>query len=672
MLSFCSRLALGSVAAAIIALPPHFARAQAAPGATYTSLYSFGSSSTDCEQPYDALIQGTDGNFYGTTIYGGANNVGTVFKITPSGTKSTIYSFGATSTDGYEPVGGLVEGPDGNFYGTTYYGGANPGANGDGTVFKVTPSGIETTLYTFDTNVNDGVNPYAGLVLGTDGNFYGTTELDGTYGYGGVFKITPSGTETPLYSFGSVNSDGEYPYAGLVEGADGNFYGTTVYGGANPGPSNNGEGTVFKITPTGAETTIYSFGGTSDDGMNPYAALIKGSDGNFYGTTNSGGANNNNGTVFKITPSGTETPLYSFGNSSQDGESPAFVALVQGSDGSFYGTTYYGGANGDGTVFELSSTGTETTLYSFGSNGSDGINPGAGLVQGTDGDLYGTTELGGANSQGTVFKIAAPGSGVRFDFNGDARSDLIWYNTASGDVSTWFMDDQTVLAFNGSFASVAPSSGWQPVASADVNNDGWPDLFWWNENTGEISIWTMHGTSVVQYGSDFATIADTDWKPEAIADVSGNAYSVVFQNSATGDISRWTMQGQTVLGYGGTLASLGANSPWQIVGAPDLDGDGKSDLLFWNSATGEVSYWGTDLTNSQVLSFNGDIAQEADTSWHLVGSEDTDGDGHSDLVWWNASTGEVSRWLMSGTTVTSYGGDTAQEGDTTWQPTAIR
>ena len=219
---------------------------------------------------------------------------------------------------------------------------------------------------------------------------------------------------------------------------------------------------------------------------------------------------------------------------------------------------------------------------------------------------------------------------------------------------------------------LAPSSGWQPVASTDVNNDGWPDLLWWNSGTGEMSFWTLANQNVVQYGSDFATISDTDWKPEAIADVSGSAYSVVFQNSATGDISRWTMQGQTVLGYGGTLASLGANSPWQIVGAPDLDGDGKSDLLFWNSSTGEVSYWGCDLANSQVLSFNGDIAQEADTNWHLVGSEDTDGDGHADLVWWNASTGEVSRWLMNGTTVAQYGGDTAQETDTAWQPTAIR
>ncbi len=187
-----------------------------------------------------------------------------------------------------------------------------------------------------------------------------------------------------------------------------------------------------------------------------------------------------------------------------------------------------------------------------------------------------------------------------------------------------------------------------------------------------MSVWTMTNQNVVQYGADFATISGTNWMPVAIANENGPVYQLGFQNTATGDISRWSMQGESVLGYGTTIASLGPNSPWHVVGASDFDGDQKSDLLFWNSSTGEVSYWGCDLTNSQVLSFHGDIAQVANTDWHLVGSEGANGDGYSDLIWWNASTGELSYWLMNGTTVTSYGADFAQEGDTTWQPTAIR
>ncbi len=232
-------------------------------------------------------MQGSDGNFYGTAVVGGANGAGTVFKITPGGTLITLYSFGVS--DGQSPYGGLVQGSDGNFYGTTEFGGAN---NGNGTVFKITPRGTLTSLYSFAGS--DGANPHAGLVQGSDGNFYGTTEFGGTgqcaNRCGTVFKITPSGTLTTLYDF--AGSDGFKPQAGLVQGSDGNFYGTTTGGGAN-----NGKGTVFKITPSGTLTTLYSFAGS--DGAFPQAGLVQGSDGNFYGTTAGGGANFA-GTVFRL------------------------------------------------------------------------------------------------------------------------------------------------------------------------------------------------------------------------------------------------------------------------------------------------------------------------------------------------------------------------------------
>ena len=265
-----------------------------------------------------------------------------------------------------------------------------------------------------------------------------------------------------------------------------------------------------------------------------------------------------------------------------------------------------------------------------------------------------------------------PTASVRFDFNKDGHADLIWYNTVSGGISVWDMNDQSVLQYGATFTSLAPVSGWVPVAAPDANGDGYPDLLWWNENTGELSVWTLSNTTVTNYGGDFGQITDTNWKPVAVADNSGSSWTLVFQNTATGDLSRWLMKGTTVAQYGGTIYSLGAGSPDHVVGAPDLNGDGKSDLLFWNSQTGGVSWWGCDLTNSKVLSFNGDFAQISDTSWHLMGSEDTNGDGHSDLIWWNANSGIESRWLLNGTTVTQYGGASTQVTDTTWQPTAIR
>jgi len=249
-----------------------------------------------------------------------------------------------------------------------------------------------TTLHSFD--LTDGGNTYAGLVQATDGNLYGTTVGGGAKGDGTVFKITPSGTLMTLYSFCSKSgcTDGYFP-AGLVQATNGNFYGTTA----------GGHGTVFKVTPSGTLTTLHSFNGT--DGSSPRAGLVQATDGNFYGTTYSGGAKNI-GTVFKITPSGTLTTLHSFDLT--DGESPV-AALIQSTDGNLYGTTPPGGAHGDGTVFKITTSGTLTTLYSFCSKlgCTDGANPEAALVQDTNGTFYGTTRSGGAHAYGTVFSLSA-------------------------------------------------------------------------------------------------------------------------------------------------------------------------------------------------------------------------------------------------------------------------
>jgi uncharacterized repeat protein (TIGR03803 family) len=263
----------------------------------------------------------------------------------PAQTFKSLYSF--DSTDGANPYAGLVQGTDGNFYGTTYVG----GHNNYGTVFKITPSGKLTTLYSFcsKSSCADGARPYAGLVQGTNGDFYGTTGEGGGVGSGTVFKITPSGKLTTLHSFDG--KDGSGPYAALVQGANGDFYGTTLQGGAGTACTANC-GTVFEISPSGKPKTLYNFCFKSDctDGYYPSGALVRGANGDFYGTTREGGAHNL-GTVFKITPSGKLTTLWSFDGT--DGDQP-YAGLVQDTNGSFYGTTVLGGANGDGTVFSLS------------------------------------------------------------------------------------------------------------------------------------------------------------------------------------------------------------------------------------------------------------------------------------------------------------------------------
>ena len=350
-----------------------------APAQTFTTLASF--NLNNGAQPSGSLVQGADGNFYGTTYDGGANGVGTVFKITLSGTLTTLYSFGgADDAVGTSPDAGLVQASDGNFYGTTSEGGAGLG----GGVFKITPGGTLTTLYSF-TRSADGEHPEAALIQATDGNFYGTTSGSGvntTAPAGTVFKITPQGVLTTLYTFSGA--DGSQPNA-LVQAADGNLYGTTSGGGAN------GLGTVFKITPGGTLTMLYSFTGHAD-GSKPYAGLIQGTDGNFYGTASGGGANGA-GTLFKTTPAGTLTILYSFAITEA-----AFTpepGLIQATDGNFYGAN-----SGAAMIFKVTPGGTLTRLYTFGVTGNVG-----GLTEGVDGNLYGTTAQGGAGEHGSVFEL---------------------------------------------------------------------------------------------------------------------------------------------------------------------------------------------------------------------------------------------------------------------------
>jgi uncharacterized repeat protein (TIGR03803 family) len=358
----------------IIAAPTSVAQAQ-----NFSVLYNFGTKSGDPWGPQNAGIvaQGRDGNLYSTALHGGTSGFGTVFKITPGGSLTVLYSF--DGAHGETPYGGLTLGTDGNFYGTTYYG----GTSNFGTVFKVTPSGSLTVLYSF-TNGNDGAYPLAPPIRGNDGNFYGTTSQFNDGGPGSLYKITPSGKFATLYHFDVTH--GSDPFAPLVLGTDGNFYGTTNIGGSD------GFGEVFKVTPSGKLTVLYNFDNTH--GSYPVGPLIQGSDGNFYGTASSGGTGSNGGVVFKITASGKYTVLHNI-NKTSDGFQ-TFAGLVQATDGNFYGANSAGGTGNDGAIFKMSPTNAYKLLYDF--DGTTGSTPLVTLFQHTSGVLYGDTEMGGTGS----------------------------------------------------------------------------------------------------------------------------------------------------------------------------------------------------------------------------------------------------------------------------------
>ena len=384
--------------------------------AQFTTLVSFEGAGNGAF-PSSALVQGADGNLYGTTAAGGRYGAGTIFRLTPQGAVQTLYSFSGKS-DGGSPVAGLIKGPDGSLFGTTeasgrYYDGSE--AHIDfGTVYRIGPDGLFTHLFSFQGT--NGCNPWSAgeLIIGADGNLYGTTVRGGAapgasspwYGFGTIFCLTTNGSFRSLCSFDGVENS--TPHAGLTLGREGAFYGTTSLGG--------GAGTVFRATADGTLATLARFGFTN--GYAPGSQLLLGADGDFYGTTLHGGTSATvpipgqqsygYGTIFRLSPNGTLTTLFSFNGT--NGANPC-GALIQATDGNLYGTTAAGDPStnalgttlGNGTIFRLDRTGAFTVLHWF--DQVTGANPLSGLIQGADGSFYGTTSGGGRAGMGTIFKL---------------------------------------------------------------------------------------------------------------------------------------------------------------------------------------------------------------------------------------------------------------------------
>ncbi len=396
-------LLAGLLAALVLAAPPA-ARAQVA--ARVQNLAVFGNNYHDGGNPTGPLVQGSDGNFYGTTTFGGTYSRGTVFRATPAGEITTLYSFNGDS-DGAGPVNGVVIGRDGNFYGTTSGGSLLPGGpSPSGTIYQLTPAGVLTTLHRFTQTSS------AGLIQGADGNFYGVAPV----GYAGCtgpicpgavvidddsggifFRITPTGDYTVLYSFS--NDDGQNPGGRLSPGTDGNFYGVS-YGAQND--------EVYRITPDGTLTNIFPFSNIYAAGY-PNDGLVQDQAGNLYGTTFTEGSSG--GIVFKIDRGGGLATLHTF--TGNDGRA-LMSGLTLGRDGNLYGVATAGGVNsvtntaatlGYGTIFQITPAGVLTTLYNFA--GDDGTGPNGPLLQASDGRFYGTTSDTIADgSDGNLFALS--------------------------------------------------------------------------------------------------------------------------------------------------------------------------------------------------------------------------------------------------------------------------
>ncbi|HLI49626.1 MAG TPA: choice-of-anchor tandem repeat GloVer-containing protein [Chthonomonas sp.] len=443
----------------------------------------------DGADPYAGVIQGKDGALYGTTHIGGANNDGVVFKVNPDGSNfQVLHTFSAlpypsTNSDGAYPFAGVTQGSDGVLYGTATYG----GAYGWGVVFKVNPDGSNFQVIHAFTRGNDGGYPYAGVIQGSDGALYGTTFFGGTFGYGVVYKVNTDGSNFQvLHHFNSFNGqDGAFPYACVIEAKDGALYGTTYGGGTN------GAGVVYKVNPDGSNyQVLHNF--NSQDGVYPYfAGVIQGRDGALYGTTAGGGAHDS-GVVYKLNPDGSNFQVihsfsapYDMNGDNSDGSHPR-AGVIQGSDGALYGTTEFGGALNYGVVFKLNTDGSNfQMLHSFTYGYYEGAFPYGGVIQGKDGNLYGT-------NLGVIFRIGpqaltlnpnnAPAGSNNLTLtllgNGFAQNDTLLWNGTTPITPTFVSSDGTkIQATIPANLLTTPGSATLQVQDPNIHNTTPPLVF---------------------------------------------------------------------------------------------------------------------------------------------------------------------------------------------------
>jgi uncharacterized repeat protein (TIGR03803 family) len=578
----------------------------------FENLYVF-TGRSDGAYPHAALIQATDGNFYGTTFSPGFGaDFGTVFRMTPSGAVSLLHTF-TGGAGGAKPRASVIQATDGNFYGTTTEGGSDD----LGTIYRVTPLGAFAVLHSF--TAADGANPRAALVQATDGNFYGTAfGLYSGADKGTIFRMTPAGTFTVLHAF-TGGQDGANPAAGLIQATDGDLYGT-----ASSGTAGLKSGTVFKMTLSGAFTVLHAFTG-GPGGATPEASLLQATDGNFYGVTSLGG-DGCCGTIFKMNANGAVTILHAFNG--VDGSFP-FAALMQATDGDFYGTTDNGGTGNAGTIFRMTPAGIVTALFSF-TFGANGSTPQAGLLQAADGNLYGTAASGGF-SFGVVFRLVLgpppPRTSRILDLNGDSGGDVFLYNKTTGARRFEVTTGPTGFAEGpGSW-----DAGWQ-VYPVKLNHDQYTDFFLYDPVRG---LWVQalnnngDGTFVYTLGN-----WDRNWTVVP-ADLDGNGLTDLFVYNASA--GAWVKC--FVDGHGGFVWYVTGNwDPGWTLYTADLNGDGRDDFFLYNRVNG---VWFEAFSKEGFAGFDYPASGGWDPGWQVFPG-DLNGDGRTDLFLLNAAGVHVS------------------------------
>ncbi len=597
---------------------------------------------------YAAIALGQNGNVYGVSDGSGGtgNGLGTFFRINSDGSVTNNYSF--TAGTGYAPYGVLAGGSDGNFYGITKSG----GSHGFGGFFKISPSGTYTPISYFTNSIISNDDLATAFVQGSDGNFYLTYYSPFTSDFGGILKITAAGALSTVHSF-TDGSDGADPSA-LVR------FGTELVGVTNTS-STAGGGTIFTVS-NGAFATAYTFP------IDSYPSDITvGADGALWGSNEGGG--NFYGAIYRYVPGNAPVTIHTFSPTDGGGDGPD--VLVGSSDGSFYGETFEDGGNNGGTLFHLTSSNAYTVLFAHGPNFGYQISqqaPANSLLVPSGSYVVGTGTVSTTPSYTEAFECQETPLHVPCDFNGDQHSDLLWENSSNGEVTRWLMNGTTIKQYGQDFAQVTDTT-WHIVCTPDCNGDGHPDIVWWNSKTGAVLRWLMDDTQVITYGGTIGTVSDTTWMPVASMDVTpGGYWSLLWQNTKTGAMLRWRLHDNSVIQYGSIFATV--SPTYHVVAAPDMNGDGKSDILFWNSSSGTVLRW---LMNDTTILQNGKVfATVSDTNWHLVGGSDLNGSGHPDLLWENYSTGGLVRWTCNDDVVTNEGPVFTTLSNTSWHVVGMK
>ena len=574
-------------------------------------LYNFAGSPNAGATPLAGLIQDPNGTFYGTTNAGGSRGLGTVFQMAPDGsTHMILHNFGGGSSDGANPDAALFQGSNGTLYGTTQAG----GPSNVGTVFSMDPDGSGfTVLHSFSGGSSGGAIPHGGVIQGLDGKLYGTTSAGGSADLGTISRMASDGSGfTILHEFTAGAEDGADANGGLIQGPGGTLYGMTVAGGTG------NSGTIFSIAPDGtAFTLIHVFSSGTSDGGYPFGALIRGGDGTLYGTTRAGGSTDL-GTVFRIAPDGSGfTILHNFTGNPTDGAHP-FAGLIQGSDDKLYGTTVNGGTNRVvGTIFQLAHDGsTYSVQHVFDVDPSDGALPFASVLQARDGTLYVTTSQGGANSNGAVYRLTigrGPASGAFF---GDRNASYAVFRPSDG---TWYaLDSNTPDTLTQQWGT----SGDVPLRG-DFDGDGMSDFAVWRPSNGEWFIIPSSNPSVPmiqQWGTSGDIPVPGDYDGDGKTDIAvwrpSNGTWFIIPSSGAPIVQQW-----------GTLNDI------PVPG--DYDGDGKTDIAVWRPSDGTwyviLSSTGMPITQQWGATLNGvqDIPVPGDF----------DGDGKTDIAVWRPSNG---------------------------------